>query len=61
MDKAIRTMRDTGRDMLDKHKETSRGGLADLGAVFSSPFSASWTSRALSSPTLWTAFLTPAS
>ena len=24
----IRTMRDTGRDMLDKYKETSRGGLA---------------------------------
>ncbi|MFA1540083.1 L-serine ammonia-lyase [Actinomadura monticuli] len=28
LDKAIRTMRDTGRDMLDKYKETSRGGLA---------------------------------
>ena len=25
---AIKTMRDTGRDMLDKYKETSRGGLA---------------------------------
>ena len=28
LDRAIRTMRDTGRDMLDKYKETSRGGLA---------------------------------
>ena len=28
LDKAIRTMRDTGRDMLEKYKETSRGGLA---------------------------------
>jgi L-serine dehydratase len=28
LDKAIRTMRDTGRDMQDKYKETSRGGLA---------------------------------
>ncbi|MGN9782306.1 L-serine ammonia-lyase [Nonomuraea sp. ZG12] len=28
LDKAIKTMRDTGRDMLDKYKETSRGGLA---------------------------------
>jgi L-serine dehydratase len=28
LDKAIRTMRDTGRDMLSKYKETSRGGLA---------------------------------
>lgn len=28
LDHAIRTMRDTGRDMLDKYKETSRGGLA---------------------------------
>ncbi len=28
LDQAIRTMRDTGRDMLDKDKETSRGGLA---------------------------------
>ncbi|WP_444964315.1 hypothetical protein [Nocardiopsis sp. M1B1] len=26
-DKDIRTMRDTGRDMVDKYKETSRGGL----------------------------------
>ena len=26
--KAIKTMRDTGRDMQDKYKETSRGGLA---------------------------------
>ncbi|GAA4915537.1 L-serine ammonia-lyase [Streptomonospora salina] len=28
LDKAIQTMRDTGRDMMDKYKETSRGGLA---------------------------------
>ncbi|HEY3687430.1 MAG TPA: L-serine ammonia-lyase [Streptosporangiaceae bacterium] len=28
LDKVIKTMRDTGRDMLDKYKETSRGGLA---------------------------------
>lgn len=28
LDKVIRTMRDTGHDMLDKYKETSRGGLA---------------------------------
>jgi L-serine dehydratase len=28
LDKAIKSMRDTGRDMLDKYKETSRGGLA---------------------------------
>ncbi|MDA8370865.1 MAG: L-serine ammonia-lyase [Nocardiopsaceae bacterium] len=28
LDKAIKTMRDTGRDMMDKYKETSRGGLA---------------------------------
>jgi L-serine dehydratase len=28
LDKAINTMRITGRDMLDKYKETSRGGLA---------------------------------
>lgn len=28
LDKVIRTMRDTGQDMLDKYKETSRGGLA---------------------------------
>ena len=28
LDKAIRTMKATGRDMLDKYKETSRGGLA---------------------------------
>jgi iron-sulfur-dependent L-serine dehydratase single chain form len=28
LDKAIDTMRETGRDMLDKYKETSRGGLA---------------------------------
>src|SRR5690606_15338556 len=28
LDKAIKTMRDTGRDMLDKYKETSRGGRA---------------------------------
>jgi L-serine dehydratase len=28
LDKVITTMRDTGRDMMDKYKETSRGGLA---------------------------------
>ena len=28
LDKVIRTMRDTGRDMHAKYKETSRGGLA---------------------------------
>ncbi len=28
LDKVVLTMRDTGRDMLDKYKETSRGGLA---------------------------------
>jgi L-serine dehydratase len=28
LDKAIRTMRDTGRDMKVKYKETARGGLA---------------------------------
>jgi L-serine dehydratase len=28
LDKVIRTMRETGRDMQDKYKETSRGGLA---------------------------------
>ena len=28
LDSAIKTMRDTGRDMLDKYKETSQGGLA---------------------------------
>lgn len=28
LDKVIRTMRDTGRDMLDKYEETSRDGLA---------------------------------
>ncbi|MEO6066241.1 MAG: L-serine ammonia-lyase [Lysobacterales bacterium] len=28
LDKVIRTMRDTGRDMQDKYKDTSRGGLA---------------------------------
>jgi L-serine dehydratase len=28
LDKVIRTMRDTGRDMHEKYKETSRGGLA---------------------------------
>ncbi len=28
LDQAIRTLRDTGRDMLDKYKETSLGGLA---------------------------------
>ena len=28
LDKVIKTMRDTGRDMKDKYKETARGGLA---------------------------------
>ena len=28
LDKAIKTMRDTGADMMTKYKETSRGGLA---------------------------------
>ena len=28
LDRVIRTMRDTGADMHDKYKETSRGGLA---------------------------------
>jgi len=28
LDKAIKTMRDTGRDMHTKYKETARGGLA---------------------------------
>jgi L-serine dehydratase len=28
MDTAIKTMRDTGADMKDKYKETSKGGLA---------------------------------
>jgi len=28
LDKVIRTMRDTGRDMKQKYKETARGGLA---------------------------------
>jgi L-serine dehydratase len=28
LDKVIKTMRDTGRDMMAKYKETSRGGLA---------------------------------
>ena len=28
LDRVIRTMRETGRDMLTKYKETSRGGLA---------------------------------
>jgi L-serine dehydratase len=28
LDKVIRTMRQTGADMLTKYKETSRGGLA---------------------------------
>ena len=27
LDKVIKTMRDTGRDMMTKYKETSRGGL----------------------------------
>jgi L-serine dehydratase len=28
LDKAIKTMRETGADMMSKYKETSRGGLA---------------------------------
>jgi L-serine dehydratase len=28
LDQVIKTMRDTGRDMHDKYKETARGGLA---------------------------------
>ncbi|MCW8866761.1 MAG: L-serine ammonia-lyase, iron-sulfur-dependent, subunit alpha, partial [Marinobacter sp.] len=28
LDKVLHTMRETGRDMLDKYKETARGGLA---------------------------------
>ncbi len=28
LDQVIKTMRDTGKDMQDKYKETSRGGLA---------------------------------
>jgi L-serine dehydratase len=28
LDQAIETMRETGRDMHEKYKETSRGGLA---------------------------------
>ena len=28
LDKVIKTMRETGKDMADKYKETSRGGLA---------------------------------
>jgi L-serine dehydratase len=28
LDKVIKTMRDTGKDMKDKYKETARGGLA---------------------------------
>jgi L-serine dehydratase len=28
LDKVIRTMRETGRDMQSKYKETSQGGLA---------------------------------
>ena len=28
LDKAIKTMRDTGADMKEKYKETSQGGLA---------------------------------
>ncbi len=28
LDKVIETMRQTGRDMMDKYKETSQGGLA---------------------------------
>ena len=30
LDKVIATMRDTGKDMLDKYKETSRGGWSKL-------------------------------
>ena len=30
LDKVIKTMRDTGSDMKDKYKETSRGGLATI-------------------------------
>ena len=33
LDKVIRTMRDTGRDMQAKYKETSRGGLATVVSV----------------------------
>lgn len=28
LDQAIRTMRDTGEDMMSKYKETAQGGLA---------------------------------
>jgi len=28
LDHVIKTMRDTGRDMMEKYKETPRGGLA---------------------------------
>ena len=28
LDKVIKTMRETGRDMMSKYKETARGGLA---------------------------------
>ena len=28
LDKVVKTMRETGRDMKDKYKETARGGLA---------------------------------
>ena len=28
LDKVIKTMRETGKDMKDKYKETARGGLA---------------------------------
>ena len=28
LDKAVKTMRETGADMKDKYKETARGGLA---------------------------------
>ena len=28
LDDVIKTMRETGRDMMDKYKETSKGGLA---------------------------------
>ena len=31
LDKVIRTMRDTGADMQEKYKETSKGGLAVSG------------------------------
>jgi hypothetical protein len=44
LDQVIRTMRETGRDMQDKYKETARGGLA---VTFSRCPSASSTARRL--------------